>query len=130
MTRRTGAQFLRFAVAGVAGLVTDIAVLYLALALGGGFYAGRVLSFLAAVWVTWRLNRRYTFQAAGGGAWSEWWRYLSAMLGGGAINYLASGAAVLLLPPWPLTPALAVAIGSVAGMGVNFFSAKLLVFKR
>jgi putative flippase GtrA len=127
--RDTGAQLLRFAVAGVAGLVTDVAVLYLALALGSGFYAGRVLSFLAAVWVTWRINRRYTF-AAGDDAWREWWRYLTAMLGGGVINYSASSATVLLLPPWPFTPALAVAVGSVAGMGVNFLSAKLLVFKR
>ncbi|USX21902.1 GtrA family protein [Oxalobacteraceae bacterium OTU3REALA1] len=129
MRRGTGAQFLRFAVAGVAGLVTDVAVLYLALSLGSGFYAGRVLSFLAAVWVTWRINRRYTF-VAGDDAWREWWRYLTAMLGGGVVNYAASSATVLLLPPWPVTPALAVAVGSVAGMGINFLSAKLLVFKR
>ncbi|USX27927.1 GtrA family protein [Oxalobacteraceae bacterium OTU3CINTB1] len=129
MRRGTGAQLLRFAVAGVAGLATDVAVLYLALSLGSGFYAGRVLSFLAAVWVTWRINRRYTF-AAGDDAWREWWRYLAAMLGGGVVNYAASSATVLLLPPWPLTPALAVAVGSVAGMGLNFLSAKLLVFKR
>jgi len=125
----TGAQLLRFAVAGVAGLVTDVAVLYLALSLGSGFYAGRLLSFLAAVWVTWRINRRYTF-TAGDDAWSEWWRYLAAMLGGGVVNYAASSATVLLLPAWPFTPALAVAVGSVAGMGINFLSAKLLVFKR
>lgn len=51
-------QLLRFAVAGVAAL-------YLALSLGSGFDAGRVLSFLAAVWITWRINR-YTFAASGG----------------------------------------------------------------
>jgi len=121
---------LRFAIAGVAGLVVDVAVLYLALALGSGFYLGRVLSFLAAVWTTWRINRRYTFQPAGDGVWREWWRYLSAMLGGGVINYLASSAAILLLPHTTVTPALAVAIGSLAGMSINFLSAKLLVFRR
>ena len=127
---KTAGQILRFAVAGVAGLVVDVAVLYGAMALGSGFYSGRVLSFLAAVWTTWRINRRYTFQAAGDGAWREWWRYLSAMLVGGAVNYLGSSAAVMLLPHWTVTPALAVAIGSLGGMSINFLSAKLLVFQR
>jgi putative flippase GtrA len=129
-TIATRVQLLRFAVAGVAGLVVDVVVLYAALALGCNFYAGRVLSFLAAVYATWRINRRYTFQPGGGSLWGEWWRYLSAMLAGGAVNYLASAAVVALAPPWPLTPALAVAAGSVAGMGLNFISAKWLVFRR
>jgi putative flippase GtrA len=54
---------------------------------GANFYSGRVLSFLSAVWLTWRLNRRYTFAASGSSAWREWWRYLTVMLGGGAVNY-------------------------------------------
>jgi putative flippase GtrA len=128
--RTISVQVLRFAIAGVAGLVVDVVVLYLAMALGSGFYLGRVASFLAAVWTTWRINRRYTFHPAGDGVWREWWRYLSAMLGGGAVNYLASSAAVVLLPHWRFTPALAVAIGSLAGMSLNFVSAKLLVFRR
>jgi putative flippase GtrA len=128
--RKTSVQILRFAIAGVAGLVVDVVVLYLAMALGSGFYLGRAVSFLAAVWTTWRINRRYTFHPAGDSVWREWWRYLSAMLGGGAVNYLASSAAIMLLPHWGFTPALAVAIGSLAGMSINFISAKLLVFQR
>jgi putative flippase GtrA len=127
---RAPVELLRFAVAGVIGLLADIAVLYLALALGLGYYAGRVLSFLAAVWVTWQLNRHFTFAPTGAGAWREFTRYLGAMVGGGLLNYLAYSAAILLLPHWPLTPALAVAVGSLAGMALNFLSAKLIVFKR
>jgi putative flippase GtrA len=122
-------RLLRFAAAGVVGLLADILVLYLALALGLGYYGGRVISFLAAVWVTWQLNRRYTFIASEGSAWREFLRYLGAMLGGGLVNYLAYGAAIMLLPEWPLRPALAVAAGSLAGMGINFLSARFLVFK-
>lgn len=123
----------RFAFAGVAGLAVDVAVLYLALALGFGPYSGRVLSFLCAVFATWQINRRYTFAAADGAhvsLWREWWLYLTAMLGGGLVNYAAYSAAIAFGPRAPWWPMLAVAAGSLAGMAVNFASAKFFVFKR
>lgn len=127
---RTRAQVARFAAAGVAGLAADVLVLYLALALGMGWYAGRAASFLAAVWLTWRINRRYTFDAAAGSPWREWWRYLLAMTGGGLLNYAVYSAAVVLCRGAPLLPLLAVAAGSLAGMALNFLGAKLFVFRR
>jgi putative flippase GtrA len=125
---KAGAQFLRFAVTGVIGLVADVGALYTALALGAGPYAGRVLSFLVAVLVTWRINRRYTF-APSGSQWMEWWRYLGAMSGGALLNLGAYTLVLWLLPPAPWTPALGVAAGALAGMVVNFLSAKFFVFK-
>src|SRR6185437_12886929 len=65
-TRR---QFLRFALAGVVGFVVDAAVLYALLALGLGYYLGRVFSFLAAAFTTWQINRRHTFAARADGRW-------------------------------------------------------------
>ena len=129
---KTRGELLRFAGAGVAGLACDVAVLYLALACGLNLYPARLLSFLSAVTLTWLINRRYTFAGASvpPPSWREFGRYLGAMLGGGAVNYAVSVACVLLLPPWRLTPMLAVAAGSLAGMTLNFISAKFLVFKR
>ncbi|XYJ11341.1 GtrA family protein [Telluria sp. B2] len=129
--REAPRQFASFALVGVAGLVVDIAVLYACLWIGLGYYSGRLCSFLAAVWATWELNRRYTF--AGGEsatARPQWWRYLLAMLGGGMVNYLAYSAVVSLAPGLPFLPGVAVAAGSLAGMLVNFSSAKFLVFKQ
>lgn len=124
-------QLLRFAAVGTAGFVADVLVLYLCLALGLGYYAGRAVSFLAAVWVTWQLNRRYTFASPSGrSAWAEWSRYLVAMLGGGVVNYLAYTTVVLLLPGLPGLPILSVAAGSVAGLAINFVSAKFFVFRH
>jgi putative flippase GtrA len=51
------------------------------------------------------------------------------MLGGGVVNYAAYSATVLLLPKSALLPLIGVAVGSLAGMTVNFVSAKLWVFK-
>lgn len=132
---RAAGQLLRFAVTGVLGLVTDVAVLYGALALGSGPYAGRVLSFLAAVLVTWRLNRRYTFAPATrsrpppASLWTEWWRYLGAMTGGALVNLATYTLVLALLAPAPWLPALGVALGSLAGMALNFVTAKFFVFK-
>jgi len=123
-------QFLRFAFAGTLGFVVDASVLYVALACGLGPFVGRAISFLAAVWTTWRVNRRYTFRdRAERSGWAEWWRYLLSMLGGAAVNYLAYTVVVLTLHAGRLTPLVAVACGSVAGMFVNFAAAKYWAFK-
>lgn len=130
MSRSTASQFLRFGIAGAIGFVVDVAVLYLAMAAGADFYLGRGISFLCAVFATWQVNRNFAFKASGSmPLWQEWWRYLLAMLGGGVVNYACSAVAVMLLPPGPLAPMLAVAVGSIAGMSVNFISSKLFVFR-
>lgn len=124
-------QLLRFAVAGVAGFVADAGVLWLALHLGCGYFAGRAISFLAAVWVTWQINRRFTFTGgSSGSAWREWWRYLTAMSAGGCVNYLAYSAVVLEMPRTAWLPFLGVAAGSLAGLAVNFVSARWWVFRH
>ncbi len=125
---KVAAQLLRFAVTGVIGLVADVVVLYAALALGCDHYTGRLLSFLAAVLVTWRINRRYTFTPSDS-QWTEWWRYLGAMSGGALLNLGAYALTLWLLPPASWLPALGVAVGSLSGMTLNFLSAKYFVFK-
>lgn len=126
MKRQVG----QFAFAGVLGFVVDTAVLYLALALGLGYFAGRAVSFLCAVYATWQVNRRLAFAATRReSAWQEWWHYLAAMALGGIVNYAAYSAVVLLAPANPIKPVVAVAAGSAAGMLVNFISAKFWVFR-
>ena len=123
-------EFLLFAFAGVIGLGVDVGVLYLAAPLLG-WYAARVVSFLAAATTTWAFNRRYTFAAsaaAGRSLWREYLGYLATMAAGAVLNY---GAYVLTLHwvegRW--AAALGVALGSLAGMSANFLSARYLVFR-
>jgi putative flippase GtrA len=123
-------QFIRFAIVGAIGFVVDVGVLYLNLHLGMGYFIGRAISFLCAVWVTWKINRQFTFISNGGNSdLKEMLRYLTAMLFGGLINYLAYMIVVMRAHNLPFLPFFAVAIGSIAGMMVNYFSAKLWVFK-
>ncbi|WP_326491152.1 GtrA family protein [Paraburkholderia sp. HD33-4] len=123
-------EFIWFAIAGAVGFGVDAGVLYAALALGCGPYVGRLISFLCAAFVTWQINRRITFTAAAGTSlWREWCQYLAAMSLGGACNYGAYVLTLHLLPRGPASPLLAVAAGSIAGMFVNFATAKLWVFR-
>ncbi|PIF76088.1 putative flippase GtrA [Variovorax sp. 54] len=130
---KIGREFLSFAVAGVIGLVVDVTVLYL-LAPLLGWYGARVVSFLAAATTTWLYNRRYTFAASAAGAatgrsvWREYLGYLTTMLAGAVLNY----SAYVLTLHWVegrWAAALGVAVGSIAGLGVNFLSARYLVFR-
>lgn len=124
-------QLTRFLFAGGVGFLVDTGVLYLMLWLGLGYFAGRAISFLCAVWATWQLNRRYTFAASRAqSVWAEWTRYLAAMSMGGCVNYAAYSGVVSMLRPAPWLPVLAVASGSIAGLVVNFVTAKWWVFKH
>lgn len=119
-----------FLVAGLLGLAVDVAVLYAAAPLLG-WYAARVLSFLAAVTVTWLVNRRHAFADAAPHAslWREYLAYVSAMLGGAAVNY-AVYVLVLHAISGPWAAAVGVACGSAAGLVVNYLSARYLVFRK
>lgn len=128
MSRPLTNQFLRFAAVGAAGFVVDASVLY-AVAGALGLYFGRVLSFWAAATFTWLLNRRFTFDSSNRAErrwWREYARYIASMLAGAVLNYLAYVAALR----WGMAPVAAVALGSLAGMTLNFCSARWMVFKQ
>lgn len=124
-------QIFRFIIAGGLGFGVDAGALYLAMWLGADFYLGRGLSFLAAATFTWLFNRMLTFRRSRkpGRIYVEWFRYMFAMLIGGSVNY---GVSAWMYRDCPIAyqwPVLAVAMGSIAGMGLNFFTAKFVVFK-
>ena len=124
-------QIFLFAVAGVIGLLVDIAVLYSLRDAIGPFY-GRAVSFLAAVFATWLVNRSLTFKGRQSGLSrkSEFTAYLSLMLIGGAVNYATYSALVLSVPTVRQHLFIGVAAGSLAGMFVNFLTSKYLLFRR
>ena len=118
--------------AGVAGFAVDAGVLQATLALGMSFYLGRAISFIAAATATWLINRRLTFAHAGQrpASFQEWWRYVGAMMVGSAVNYAVS---VLMfqgvLKSDPRSAIIAVAVGSIAAMAVNFIAARAIIQK-
>lgn len=124
-------QMLSFSTIGVIGFLVNAGVLYVALFFGLGLYAGRAVSYLAAVSLTWLLNRRYTFgRASGNNKLHEWARFAVSQLSGATINL---GAYALLVHASPLVarnPVIGVAVGSLSGLLVNFSVARAYVFYR
>ena len=130
--RPVGLEFMRFGLVGTAGFLVDASILQLCLSwLGIGPYAGRAISFAVAVTFTWFCNRHFTFRQRGGGHWlRQWSRFVLLMLAGGGLNYGTYAVLVAWAPPFTAYPVLAVAAGSLAGMMVNFATARYLVFGR
>ncbi len=124
-------QFITFGIVGAAGFLVDAGVLQCALILGLGLYAGRIVSYLAAATATWILNRRYTFKgSSGGGAFSEWARFVVSQLSGAAVNLSVYGVLVYFSPLAAKWPVIGVAAGSMAGLLINFIAARAYAFKH
>ncbi len=123
-------RILPFAFAGALGFLVDAGLLMAFAPLLGAF-GGRLLSFCAAVGTTWTINRNFAFadKAATTGKRREFLRYFLAMLPGATVNWLAYGLAIAVLPDTALRLALAVALGSIAGLATNLLAADRLVFR-
>lgn len=123
-------QLMRFSVVGVIGFAVDAGVLTLLLhTTRAGHYIGRVGSFLCAATVTWVLNRTYTFDhASHHGPARQWVGFLGANALGGLVNFGVYSALISSQPAFARAPVLAVAAGSLAGLGVNFSLSRAYVF--
>lgn len=122
-------QIWRFGLVGIVGYIVN-AGLVESLVLSMGPIRAQMLAFPAAVSVTWWLNRNYTFGASQHSIHYEWLRYVLANMLGWAAN---NGAYLWMIFSIPLAyrhPALAVAVGSLAGMVLNFSASRLIVFKK
>ncbi len=95
-----------------------------------GLYAGRVASFSVAVLVTWALNRTFTFSDR---RTSNRIQELALYVGSqsfGALTNMAVYAAAIFLSDWMYAyPLAALALGSAAGLVVNYTAAHFVVFR-
>ena len=125
-------QLMLFGVGGVIGFVVDAGIVQ-ALVVGFDWnpYAARLLSFLAAATATWLFNRRFTFRDERNySLFGEWSRWMLAMSGGFAVNYTAYSLCIFHSMTMRANPALAVAVGSIAGFLVNYASSKWWIYRR
>ena len=126
-------HILHFAIAGTLGFVIDAGLVQLLTAVGRmDPYLARVLSVAVAVLATFSYNRLVTFRdrRGSGGVTGDLGRYLLGNAAGLSVNYGAYAAAVAVSAHARAWPVLAVALGSLAGMGVNFLAARHFVWAR
>lgn len=129
LSQRIRHQLARFLAVGAVGFVVDVGVLALLIyglgygQAGGGLVGSRVVSFFAAIAVTFLLNARYTFGASIRRARLS--RYvviqvLGALLNIGTYTFLVLG---------PLErPLIALAIGSAVATVSNFVLVRRFVY--
>ncbi|WP_028601887.1 GtrA family protein [Ottowia thiooxydans] len=124
-------RLLWFGIAGVLGLLVDVAVLT-ALRDTLGVYGARAASFLAAATATWLVNRHLSFagRSAGVSLWHEYLRYLGLMLGGGAVNLAVYSFLAWRFSQTPFWLAVYVGAGSLAGMTMNYLGASQWLYRH
>jgi putative flippase GtrA len=125
-------RFIRFGFVGCFGFCVDSVTLYVAMyVLGMNPYVGRALSFLCAVTSTWYFNRLITFtDRRSHNRGREWLTFVVCNILGGAVNYSVYALYVHHGVTSSITPLIGVALGSLAGMTVNYTMSKHLVFRR
>lgn len=120
-----------FIVVGTLGFMVDAGVVTLLAAAGAGPWLARLVSFAVAVSTTWVLNRRYTFRHRSprhNSSRKNFGYYVAACLVGGGLNLGTYALLVSRVPLFAEVLALAVAAGSIAGMGANFLLARYWIF--
>lgn len=130
-------MFVRFAGVGVTISLIDIGLLYLLNSMGLNIYIARIPSFLASMTAGYILNRYFTFHhvETGRALWNSLIRHYSVHALGGAVNYGVFTLTLIIgqklggqASASGTLPFVAVWIGGIIGMCLNFFFSKKLVF--
>ena len=122
-------QFLKFSGIGTLGFLTDSGVFYICNLLLGNFYS-RLISFFIAVVFTYIFNKRVTFNIEKSECfWKEFPAYFCSMIAGGLVNLLMFFILVYFYNFFSERQLLAIAIGSLSGLSINFLLS-LKIFKK
>lgn len=125
-------ETLLFAVAGLLGYMVDVLVTIMLNELVNPYIA-RIPGFVAAATATWLFNRNYTFgvnKSKYASLWKEYLHYVGLMTIGLMVNYGIYVLAVTMLPTSIYKIPLSVALGSLAGMTVNYINSKKYIFNQ
>ncbi|WP_372503602.1 GtrA family protein [Acididesulfobacillus acetoxydans] len=118
---------------GIVGFIVDSATLTVLVSIfQASPYVIRVCSYVAAASTTWALNRIITFRRVRGKVkkTQEWLRFLSANAPGALLNYLVFAVTVYLFQLKTQRLWIAVGMGSLSGLFLNFNLTKAFVFKE
>jgi len=124
-------KFLKFGFVGVVVLGFDAVTFWLLLHVIPSSIIARCLSVAASIFLSWIINRSFTFAYSGEKPTvQEFIKFALSQLPGALVNALVSVLAFNFLPYIKSNPWISVALGSCAGMVLNFTIAHLYVFKN
>ncbi|MEI9964054.1 MAG: GtrA family protein [Caulobacteraceae bacterium] len=116
---------------GTVGFCTDAALLHLFMnGAGLNYFNGRLASFTLAIFVTWTLNRTWTFKSKSReGRLKQAAVYFGVQVAGGAANISVYTAAIMMQPLLKHYILVPLALGSAAGLCLTFLGSKHLAFR-
>lgn len=125
-------SLLQFLAVGSSGVVVNLAVLTIFLALGVAEWASLAGGIGVSLFTNFLLNRRFTFgYARSGSFWKQLVGFVSASSLGLAINYSVSLFSLSQLPEsMSNAPQIAALIGIACGMTFNYIGSRFFVFRR
>ena len=125
-------KFIRFSIIGAFGLIVDIFIFYLVLALFDlSIYTSKLFSTFVAISFTWYGNRIITFSLQKSNEiYRELLNYIYAMIPGNVVNYLVFCLIVYSIGNDMKALLFAIFLGVLSGLIVNFNLANLFVFKK
>lgn len=123
-------RFLRFCLVGCFGFAIDGGLLYLLVSYGMDPYFVRAFTFPVAVSATWYLNRHWAFaiRSSTPGKGRDYRRYLMVQTVGAVGNYLVYALVLVFLSHTAPNALAALAVGSLAGLALNYTGARWWVF--
>lgn len=129
---REGQMFFKFGVVGAIGFLIDVSLLTLGMRVFHQPYVvARVVSILVSMHFGFAINRMWAFRHLRSQSLTrQWLGYLAANSTGALVNY---GVGLLLVQPGMIfahIPQLAAAVGTGAGMFINFAGSRLLAFRK
>jgi len=121
------AQLSRFVAVGVLSAMVDFGVYHALLALGANVHLAKALSFVCGTTTAYLLNRRFTFNAAGGtGRFAGFVALYATTF---TLNVGVNALALALLPAMPLRTTTAWVIAQGTATLVNFVMLRTVVFR-
>lgn len=120
-----GQQFIKFAMVGVLGFVTDFLIFYLLVFMNIESLVARVCAFWCATIVTWLGNRLFTFEAYDSDWFKQLIRHLSVSHLFGLMNISVFYCLSLIAPLF-----LAFLVGTTIAMLGNYTFSKFWVFSE
>jgi putative flippase GtrA len=118
-------EFVRFLFVGGIGFLVDAGGTWLLVYAGLSPLVARVPAIVAAVCITWLLNRTLTFKVKAPRSSAELARYFTVAASSAAMNYLLYSILVFA----GLHPVVAVAFATIALMLYSFFAYRHAVFR-
>ena len=121
-------QIARYLIVGAIGFSVDGGILYALMVDGWSPFYARGISFPIAATVTYLLNRVWTFsvQKEIPKTVGEYSAYIVIQIVGALTNFLVYSAILLFIARTEINALLALAVGAVFGLVVNFFGSRYL----